>query len=60
MIMPNTFDIEYMYNGKENDYLHKISTCVLEGLDVTQGGSRYKTFTANEQGDSHQLRQVLH
>ena len=50
MIMPNTFDIEYMYNGKENDYLHKISTCVLEGLDVTQGGSRYKTFTANEQG----------
>ena len=30
MIMPNTFDIEYMYNGKENDYLHKISTCVLE------------------------------
>ena len=23
---------------------------MLEGLDVTQGGSRYKTFTANEQG----------
>ena len=50
MIMPNTFDIEYMYNGKENDYLHKISTCVLEDLQVTQGGSRYKTFTAKEDG----------
>ena len=50
MIMPNTFDIEYMYNGKENDYLHKISTCVLEDLQVTQGGSRYKTFTAKDDG----------
>ncbi len=50
MIMPNTFDIEYMYNGKENDYLHKISTCVLEDLQVSQGGSRYKTFTAKEDG----------
>ena len=50
MIMPNTFDIEYMYNGKENDYLHKISTCVLEDLQVTQGGSRYKTFTAEDDG----------
>jgi len=50
MKMPNTFDIQYMYNGKENDYLHKISTCVLNSVDVKQGGSKYKTFTANDQG----------
>jgi hypothetical protein len=35
---------------QENDYLHKISTCVLKSMDVTYGGERYKTFTANSEG----------
>ena len=47
---PNTFDISYMYNGAENQYLHKISTCVLESMAVTYGGDRYKTFEANGDG----------
>ena len=49
-IVPNTFDIEYMYNGKQNQYLHKISTCVLESMNVTYGGDRYKTYTATAEG----------
>jgi len=53
--VPNTFDIQYMYSSaqnstQENDYLHKISTCVLKNMDVTYGGERYKTFTANSEG----------
>ena len=48
--MPNTFDIRYMYVSKENEYLHKISTCVLENMNVTYGGDRYKTFDGNEKG----------
>ena len=48
--MPNTFDISYMYNGAENQYLHKISTCVLETMAVTYGGDRYKTFEATSNG----------
>ena len=48
--MPNTFDIQYMYNGKDNSYLHKISTCVLETMSVSYGGDRYKTFEANANG----------
>jgi len=48
--MPNTFDIKYMYVGRENQYLNKISTCVLENMNVTYGGSRYKTFDGNEDG----------
>ena len=53
--VPNTFDIQYMYSSsenstQENDYLHKISTCVLKSMDVTYGGDRYKTFTANSEG----------
>tara|TARA_R110000823_G_scaffold303865_1_gene425338 strand:- start:285 stop:1562 length:1278 start_codon:yes stop_codon:yes gene_type:complete len=55
MRVPNTFDIQYMYSSaenstQENDYLHKISTCVLKNMDVTYGGDRYKTFTANAEG----------
>ena len=50
LTMPNTFDIKYMYNNKENSYLHKISTCVLESMNVTYGGDRYKTFEANGNG----------
>ena len=50
MRVPNTFDIQYMYHSKENDYLHKISTCVLETMNVTYGGDRYKTFHAVDDG----------
>tara|TARA_Y200000002_G_scaffold24244_1_gene18309 strand:- start:1366 stop:2571 length:1206 start_codon:yes stop_codon:yes gene_type:complete len=49
LTVPNTFDISYMYNGSENPYLHKISTCVLTSLQVSYGGDRYKTF--DSQGD---------
>ena len=48
--VPNTFDIQYMYVNQENNYLHKISTCYLESMDVTFGGTRYKTFDGNADG----------
>jgi len=48
--IPNTFDIKYMFVGRENSYLNKISTCVLESMNVSYGGSRYKTFDGNEDG----------
>ena len=44
LTVPNTFDITYMYQGQENQFLHKISTCVLESMDVTYGGDRFKTY----------------
>ena len=51
LTVPNTFDIQYMYNGKENGYLHKISTCVLESCDVKYSGEgKYQTFTADDAG----------
>jgi hypothetical protein len=50
MTVPNTFDIQYMYQNAENNYLHKISTCYLESMDVKYGGSRYKTFDGNADG----------
>jgi len=50
LTIPNTFDIQYMYAGADNQYLHKISTCVLESMNVTYGGDRYKTFEATSNG----------
>jgi len=44
MTVPNTFNIQYMYKGKENDYVHRISECFLDNVGVTYGGDRYKTF----------------
>ena len=48
--IPNTFDIKYMFVGRENQYLNKISTCVLESMNVSYGGDRYKTFDGNSDG----------
>ena len=50
MRVPNTFDIKYMYHQGENDWLPKVSTCVLETMNVAYGGERYKTFHAVEDG----------
>ena len=44
MNIPNTFNIQYMYKGKENDYVHRVSECFLDNMQVSYGGDRYKTF----------------
>ena len=44
-IYPSEFNIVYMYKGKENPHVNKISTCVLENMTVdygSQGG--FNTF----------------
>ena len=50
LLVPNTFDIAYMYTGNQNLHLHNISTCVLENMNVTYGGDRYRTFEADGEG----------
>ena len=50
MVVPNTFDIKYMYQGDENQYLNKISTCVLENLNVKYGGTQFQAFKGNNEG----------
>ena len=39
-----------MYKGNSNEFLHHISTCVLETMSVQYGGERYKTFLAMSDG----------
>ena len=44
MDIPGTFDIEYMYKGKANDFLNKIHTCFLTKVSVQYGGDRYTAY----------------
>ena len=41
MTYPSTFDIQYMYQETENNYLNKVSTCYLEDMQVDYGGDRF-------------------
>ena len=50
LLVPNTFDIQYMYLQNSNHFLHHISTCVLENMNVSYGGEKYKTFEAIDDG----------
>lgn len=51
MIVPATFDISYYFGmGKENRFLNKISTCVLESANVTYGGERVQFFRPHSDG----------
>ena len=50
-IVPATFDIEYYYAvGKRNEFLNRISTCVLETCNVTYGGERTQFFRPTQDG----------
>ena len=50
-IVPATFDITYMMNnGKVNEYLNRVSTCVLTQANVTYGGERVQFFRPNAKG----------
>jgi len=44
MLVPSTFDIEY----RPNIHLHKISTSVLESVEVQYGGERTQFFTDDQ------------
>ena len=42
--VPSEFEIHYAYNGQINNYLNKISRCVLTGTSVDYGEGGFTTF----------------
>jgi len=42
--VPDSFDIQYMYQGTENPWIGKISTCYCTNVSVKYGGERYTAF----------------
>jgi hypothetical protein len=44
LIPPSEFDIKFYYNGHENPNIPKISTCVLENIDVDYAPGGFSTY----------------
>lgn len=44
LIPPSEFDIKFYYNGKENPNIPKISTCVLDSIDLDYAPNRFSTY----------------
>lgn len=45
LIHPSEFQIQYFFNGVENEYFSKIGTCVLENIDITYGSEdKFSSF----------------
>ena len=44
LIPPSEFDIKFYYNGRENVNIPKISTCVLENIDVDYAPGGFSTY----------------
>lgn len=44
-VAPGTFDITFMHRGKENENIHKVSTCVLTNVDVDYAPLGWSTHT---------------
>lgn len=43
-VYPSEFEMVYYFRGKRNNFIHKISTCVLKNMDVKYGGEYFATF----------------
>jgi hypothetical protein len=44
LIPPSEFDIEFFYNGFENPNIPKVSTCVLESIDVDYAPNGFSAY----------------
>lgn len=44
MTIPDTFNIQFMYDGKENPNVHKIGECVLTNVSVDSATNGWSTF----------------
>ena len=59
MNIPDVFDIHYMYKGKPNQHLNKISTCYMTKMDVSYGGDRFTAYEPDETGSPPPQRTTL-
>lgn len=43
-VYPSEFEMQYYFKGQENTFMHKISSCVLKGMDVVYGDQYFASF----------------
>jgi hypothetical protein len=56
-VYPSEFEMVYYFKGKENNFINKISTCVLENMSVSYGSEDY--FTSFRDGEPAEIRLKL-
>ena len=47
-VVPASFDIFYMFRGDENEWVNKVSTCVLHNMDINYSPGTYQTFRPHQ------------
>jgi hypothetical protein len=55
-VYPSEFEMQYYFKGQENEFLHKISTCVLTDMQVTYGNEYFSSF---RDGEPTEIRMAL-
>lgn len=43
-VYPSEFEMQYYFKGAQNDFIHKMSTCVLTDMSVTYGDKFFSSF----------------
>lgn len=43
-VYPSEFEMQYYFKGQQNSFMHKMSTCVLTGMDVVYGDQYFSSF----------------
>jgi hypothetical protein len=51
LVPPSEFDIQFFYNGTENPNIPKVSTCVLETIDIDYAPNGFSTYEVPGQAD---------
>jgi len=52
LIPPSEFDISFMYNGRPNPNIDKISTCVLTNISVDYAPKGFQTYEVGGENDA--------
>ena len=47
--VPSEFEIHYAYNDQKNNYLHELSRCVCNSVEVDYGGDSFQSFRQFDQ-----------
>ena len=51
MLIPDMFNIKYMYGNAENDFINKVSKCFLKDMTVEYGADRFTAYAPQDMMD---------
>ena len=51
MLIPDMFNIKYMYGNAENSFINKVSKCFLKDITVEYGADRFTAYAPQDMMD---------